>query len=152
MIYADRELKNTAQIAYVDFATIIKELSPKEDGYTIEELMDYAIKKWGDSDVTEDKGYHLSSAWNLVDTNDWEQIKDWKIVDLLGINAENGFYGCLIDTGGGNAILGFCGSEAFNNLDSLKHDWIGTDLALLWDNPTKQVECSRQSDAGAFGC
>ena len=67
--------------------------------------------------------------------------KEWKIVDVYNDNENDGsgFYGCVIDTGDG-LIVSFRGSESITDINHVKSDWVGADLALLKTTLTKQQE------------
>jgi hypothetical protein len=54
---------------------------------------------------------------------------DWKVVDVEDNNNETGFYGLLIETDPGDAIVGFRGSEAHGN--QFEKDWIQTDFKMI---------------------
>jgi len=68
----------------------------------------------------------LDNLINLCEENDID-ISDWKVVDRY--DSKSGMYACVIDTGGGNAIVGFRGSEGYDTEQKHK-DWITSDFGL----------------------
>ena len=130
--YTDVQLKNATQVAYQDFNKPYYELvqSGKKPPFTIEELCAQMVtNKYPTADDVYKKMFPNLNG---------ENIKGWKIVDYYNNNAATGFYGCLIDTGNGDAIIGFRGSEGMDDLDNLRHDWLEADLGLLNNTLTKQ--------------
>lgn len=149
--YTERELKNATQVAYADLERLRRYLG-MGPGVTIGELMEAAVKEFGatsreDCEEAEKKakakGINLKNLWELIypeeggSSTDWEQIKNWKIVDHFDTNEETGFYGCLIDLGDGRAIIGFRGSES-SNWTQVVNDWVNADFGLLWETVTEQ--------------
>lgn len=132
MAYTDLQLKNATQVAYQDFDKPYDELvqSGKKPPFAIEELCAQMVSA---EYPTADDVYH-----HLFPDLDGENIKGWKIVDYYNTNDTTGFYGCVIDTGNGDAIIGFRGSEGMDDLNNLKHDWLEADLGLLNSTLTKQ--------------
>lgn len=135
MAYTDREMKNATQVAYADFSKVIKAMPPRAEPYSIQELMNAIDNKTVKVSGSFDS---IRELMNSGDQSDWNMIKNWKIVSTHDTNASNGFYGCLIDTGGGNAIVGFRGSESMNDPHHVKTDWVEADLGLLNSTLTKQ--------------
>lgn len=74
----------------------------------------------------------------------WEK---WSVVDCCDHNSgydATGMYASLIDTGDGNAIVGFRGSESYDAEQNYR-DWLEGDLNLL-NNPLTE----QQADAEAY--
>lgn len=67
-----------------------------------------------------------------------ETLKEWKVVGTWDKNAENGFYACIIETGPGEAAVGFRGSEDMGEIDHFINDWILADAGLLNSEMTTQ--------------
>jgi hypothetical protein len=134
MAYTDRQLKNATQIAYADFSKLIAELPARKEPYTIAELMSELSKRPN----FQGSFSAMRDFMNSADQTDWNQIKNWKIIATHDTNAKNGFYGCVIDTGNGNAIVGLRGSEAMDEMGNLVNDWVKADLGLLPSTLTEQ--------------
>lgn len=134
MAYTERQLKNATQVAYADFETLIKAMPARSRPYTIAELMAELPKHpnlQGNFEAME-------GFMNAADQSNWNEIKDWTIIDTHDRNSNNGFYGCVIGTSGGNAIVGLRGSEAMDDMGNLVNDWIDADLGLLNSTLTTQ--------------
>ena len=131
MRYTDAELKDSSQIAYMDFSTEFEILADRGEKppFTIERLCDV-------------KGISVSEAFPGADT---AKISKWSIVDYYDNNDKTGFYGCLIETEPGRAVIAFRGSEGMDDMGNLQHDWIEADLGLMNSSGTAQ-----QRDAEAF--
>lgn len=129
MNYTDAELKDATQVAYKDFSREIKRLEDggkKSPPYTIGELC-------------KEKGVTVESVFPDMDSRD---VAKWKIVDYYDNNDTTGFFGCLIETEPGKAIIAFRGSEAMEDKDhgisNTIHDWGEADLGLMNKTLTKQ--------------
>ena len=131
MSYSDEELKFSSAIAYKDFSTEIGILTDqgKKPPFSISELC-----KASGKEVSE-----------VFPGADCDKISKWTIVDYYDNNSETGFYGCLIETEPGKAVIAFRGSEGMDNLDNLQHDWIEADFGLMNSTLTEQ-----QKDAEIF--
>lgn len=70
-----------------------------------------------------------------IEANNLHDCNQWVVREVSDSNQENGFYGCLIDTRDGDAILGFRGSESFDANQFLA-DWGAADLGLLNNEDT----------------
>lgn len=126
MSYTDAQLKDATQVAYANLQEAFEDLKAegKTPPFAIEEL----------KRETKAKQIDLSSLNSDHITTD---ISNWSIVDYCD-NKETGFYGCVIDTGDGNAIVAFRGSESMTDMNNLEHDWIEADLGLLNHKLTNQ--------------
>lgn len=71
-------------------------------------------------------------------------LNDWHVVDVCDKNGTSGMYGCLIDTGDGNAVVGYRGSESEDFVTAVK-DWGIADIGMLNDTLTAQ-----QADAQMY--
>ena len=121
MAYNDRQLLAFTQIAYMDLGDRFEFYStggtkPVPLLYLLE---DSERKKLLSIGITDD------------------DLKQWSLADAHDTNTKNGFYGCIIDTGGGNAVMAFRGSESMN-ADNWLPDWIEGDAMLLTGDMTKQ--------------
>ena len=95
MPYTDRENIVFTQIAYMDLTDRYEYYSSM--GVTNVPLLD--ILKPNEIKKLEDYGIKKSD------------MENWSLADVHDTNSVNGFYGCVIDTGDGNAALSFRGSE-----------------------------------------
>ena len=136
MSYSDLQLKNATQVAYEDFNNEFLSLmnSGVRPPYTIMQLCEQRASSVPGSTQTAEDVYKqvFEKAYDekAYDLNN-QDIRNWKIVDIMDDNADSGFYGCVIDPGDGNAIVAFRGSEGMLNLENLEKDWIKADLMLL---------------------
>jgi hypothetical protein len=125
MPYNDSQLKDATQIAYADlqygFDNLVK--TGRQPPFSIKDIKAF-------SPIYAD----LSSLDNISD-----DCLNWEIpAPPYDTNDKTGFYGCVINTGDGNAIVGFRGSEGMGDMDNVIKDWIGGDLDLLIKTQTAQ--------------
>lgn len=66
-----------------------------------------------------------------------QEWRNWNVVDVCNDQNDTGYYGLLIDTGDGNAIIGSRGSES-TDLSTGYKDWGEADLGLLDNELTWQ--------------
>ena len=128
--YTDKELQLATQVAYVHL----------DDSYQY-------FASNGQTKVTlEDLAKHDSSvAKALKDHGVPETLwGKWSISASYDTNNDTGFAACVIDTGDGNAITAFRGSEGMGTdaegLSNIQHDWIEADIGLMNSNTTNQYE------------
>lgn len=69
-----------------------------------------------------------------------EDALRWRIVDIHDTTANNGFYGCVIETSKDNAIVGIRGSEGLNDYAGVIYDWVESDFGLLNSEGTIQTD------------
>ena len=131
MRFSDRDLRAATQIAYMDFDEFDVKLHP-----------DRTIKEHFENNES------LNAHWREHDAELYNEITNgvygtWKIADYRNRNKRTGFVACLIDTGGGNAIVAFRGSENFD-FRQIWNDWILSDAGLVNSPLTEQ---QRESEA-----
>lgn len=126
--YTDKELQLATQIAYIHL----------DDSYQF-------FASSGDTKVTlSELAEHDSSIkQQLTEKGIPESLWDkWSISASYDTNEDTGFAACVIDTGDGNAITAFRGSEAMGTdetgLKNIQHDWIEADIGLLNSTRTNQ--------------
>ena len=68
---------------------------------------------------------------------------DWTVKKTCDNNNKDGFYGCLIDTNDGEAILGFRGSESYDGTQKI-NDWLNADFGLLNSSLTTQQKTAQE--------
>ncbi len=130
--YNDRELRLATQIAYAELGDAYNVLvaSGKGTKFTLSELRETALKLDPDANVGQ------------LDDLSPEQLNTWSISGVRDTNNDTGFYACIVDTGDGNAIAAFRGSESMGSspeqLKNIQHDWIEADIGLLNSTSTNQ--------------
>ena len=154
--YTDAELLIASQIAYLN-----RNGNNRYGGYTLRELLDSILERYGTYDEVNDTyAYHgdpgdtrmkaqFDTACYVREKIAEFHLEDsygWRIVDVMDRSdgAGSGFYGCLIDTQDGNAIIGFRGSESYDGIQGFK-DWGAADFMMLNTSLTLQ-----QRDAEEF--
>ena len=126
--YTDEQMRAFSQIAYADFTKAYEYLQATEGGNS------FSIQQLAETAKQLDPNVNLDMLYCLKDT----EMQNWKIAAVHDTNPQNGFYGCIIETGDGNATLAFRGSEGMDNPEGLIHDWLGSDLGLLDSPQTRQ--------------
>ena len=130
-VYSDAEMLVSTQIAYLDIP----------EGYTVGQyvaIMEELAESGNDrSNEFQDKYDVVLNLKKLAEENHISDWKNWKVVDVCDKNNASGMYGCLIDTGDGNAILGFRGSESYDSAQSYR-DWVVADVGMLDSYTTEQ--------------
>lgn len=137
---ADSDIKMmiAAQVAYLD----------GDEGMTVKELVDRTIADYSErGELSEKEKSQLDKAVTIrdqIEEYDLNECNRWVIQEVHDTNDETGFYGCLIDTRDGGAVVAFRGSECYD-ATQLKNDWILSDFGLL-NNP----ETTQQKQAEEF--
>ncbi|MBE6920028.1 MAG: DUF2974 domain-containing protein [Ruminococcaceae bacterium] len=130
MAYTDQETRAFTQIAYANLSKgydALRMENPDRTSFTLEELKEASI-------LAGVKESELSQLNCLTD----DQMKNWKISAVHDQNDVNGFYACVIETGPGEAAVGFRGSEGMGELDNVVNDWVGADIGLVNSTCTNQ--------------
>ena len=156
--YTDKQLRDATQVAYLDcIEPAMRNLiaDGKKGPYTLRDLimehvnLDTArlnLKLEGETKRVNDLGIRELIEYSDINDFDRDIIKtlsddafDWKVVDIHDKNAENGFYGCVIETAENEAIVAFRGSEGRKlNYSGIVNDWIKADFGLLKNECTEQ--------------
>lgn len=137
-IMTDTDLLIATQIAYLDAG------DSRHPNITIGELIDSIRSKYGvyneSTGEWEARGGLKGKMSSQLETANYLQklmedhgavyARNWKVVDRCDMNNSSGFYGCLIDTGDGNSIVGFRGSESFDGHQGVM-DWGVADVGML---------------------
>ena len=142
-VHSNPEMMMAAQIAYLDFPG---------DNKNVGEKVDLILNYYGQQDAngnwvlkpeyseSEKAKAEFGCAKNIMDVaestgvgDDW---KNWNVVDVCDDQNDSGYYGMMIDTGDGNAIIANRGTEL--QLDKLYKDGVEADLGLLDSTMTKQ--------------
>lgn len=130
MAYTDQETRAFTQIAYANLSKgydVLRMQNPGKTSFSIEELKEASI-------LAGVKESELSQLNCLSE----DQMKNWKISAVHDQNDVNGFYACVIETGPGEAAVGFRGSEGMGELDNVVNDWVGADIGLVNSTCTNQ--------------
>ena len=136
--YTDKELQLATQVAYAELGEAYEYLCDKtgQTSFTLSELRTTALEL--------DHGANVDQLNDLTET----QLNTWRISSVRDTNSTTGFYACVIDTGNGNGIAAFRGSEAMGTtpeqLSNIQHDWIQADLGLLNSTTTNQYTEARK--------
>ena len=151
--YKDAELMMATQVAYLNYSG-----NGRNSNENVGDLVESILKNYGTYDsstgqytlkagVSGEAKAQFNTAqniWNLSEQNNSVSWRQWKIVDSYNQEQGSGYYGCLIDTGDGNAIVGCRGSESYN-VDQTIKDWGYADLGRV-DN----VCTDQQADATKY--
>lgn len=135
MRYPDIQMIIASQIAYMDF-----DRDAVDAGcYTVNELLKMELNK-GD----EERREVIQKLMNRIDENPITRAcGKWKVKDIRNNQSTSGMYACLLDTGGGNALVAFRGSES-DNLSNVYKDWIQSDIGLVNSVLTPQQKTAEQ--------
>lgn len=151
MSYTDAEMLMASQIAYMNANTA-------KPVHNVGELVDYYLNRFGTydantgiytlkADVSGVSKSQFETAQNILrlsEQNNVQSWRHWNVVSTCDKEDTSGFYGCLIDTGDGNAIVGCRGSESYDANQVVK-DWVIADVGRLNNELTAQ-----QADATAY--
>ena len=155
-VYSDKEMLLASMLAYIDIPPSAR-IPGRESSCNVGELIDgiramYGVQN-GDGSWSIRPEYAnnkrcesmFSSANSFVEmAGDSDSWRSWNIVDSCNKNDSTGFCACMIDTGDGNAIVGFRGSEASSFYEGFM-DWAVADFGMLNNALTMQ-----QADAEAY--
>ncbi len=123
--YTDAEMLLAAQISYMDIPP----------GMSVEKAIEATINQYQDNCVFWSKEWWqlqwAEGAKKIIEQNNLTSYKNWTIKDVCDNENGSGFYGCLINTGDGNAIVGCRGSEQYLFGGQIARDWRDADLGLL---------------------
>lgn len=152
MSYTDAEMLIATQIAYLDVNTNDRK------AHNVGDILDNILSKSGTYDsstgtyvmkegVSGAEKAQFETALNILELSEQNNVvswRHWSVVDSCDKEGTSGYYGCLIDTGDGNAIVGCRGSESFDKEQTWK-DWGEADVGRLNNPLTKQ-----QADATEY--
>lgn len=161
-VYSDSEMMMATQIAYLNFDGC--------KGVPVGEVVEKIIERYGKHDENgnpvygDDGNIILRDEWandseskiykkqlevvsNIKklgeETGGLEGWENWKVADVCDDNDGTGYYGMLIDTGDGNAIIANRGSESYD-IQQISKDWVVADLGLLNSVLTTQQDRSQK--------
>lgn len=134
---SDIRMMVATQVAYLD----------GDKDMSVGELVNRTISNYeGQSNLSERQKSQLETAKYIksrIEEHGLQDCNRWVIKEVRDDNERTGFYGCLIDTRDGDSILGFRGSESFDNNQIMK-DWVEADFALLNNTATKQQQLAEE--------
>lgn len=134
---SDVRMMLATQVAYLDGAK----------GMSVGDLINRIISNYdGWPNLSEQQQSQLDTALYIqeqIEKYDMQDCNRWIIKEVANDNAQSGFYGCLIDTRDGEAVLGFRGSESFDDAQVL-HDWVEADVGLLNNTATGQQKLAEE--------
>lgn len=113
------EMVLASKIAYMDF----DQSAVLAGGYSIKELLAMELQSSGCSRKDEIK-------WILDMMDQYHIGTEWKLKNIRNDQHGSGMYACMIDTGDGNALIAFRGSES-DTLENMVKDWGLSDFGLL---------------------
>ena len=144
MEYSAKDMMVASRIAYYDIdqdllAAYNYQLSLREVlrmSPHIQEELEQTLAD-ADSDMQRARAEEALNIYKEILEPD-SKYGDWIIRKVRDTNAETGFYGCLIETGEDQAIVGFRGSEDASDSGNLINDWIKADIGLTNSTLTQQ--------------
>lgn len=145
MSYTDAEMLIATQIAYLNVNANNREAQNVEDivqdilrrNGTYDSSTGQYIMNEGISGVEKAQFETAQNILYLSEKNNVVSWRHWSVIEPCN-DVESGYYGCLIDTGDGNAIVGCRGSESCTNEQKWK-DWVVADVGRL-NNPLTQQQ------------
>ncbi len=152
MNYSDAEMVIATQVAYLNING-----NDSVVNQNVGETVNYILNKYGTYDFstgtyTMKEGIHgadaaqFNTAQNILTLSEQNNVtswQNWTVMDCCDHNSGSGFYGCLIDTSNGDAIVGCRGSESYDMEQGIK-DWGAADIGRL-NNPLtlQQADATR---------
>ncbi len=142
--YKDSAMMIATQVAYLDFDGSTTNVGDAVDSI----LATYGVQNsngtWSPKpNLSAADRAQFDTANNILtltnQTGGTDEWRDWNIVDVCNDQNDSGYYGLLIDTGDGNAIIGCRGSESTDLLTGIR-DWGEADVGLLDSELTHQQE------------
>ncbi|MBQ4528372.1 MAG: DUF2974 domain-containing protein [Clostridia bacterium] len=127
MAYTDQDMRVATQLAYIDFNPEHIAAHPE---WTVR---DHIINTPGLKEFIEKEQPGMLTRYMN------ENYGNWKILEPVNNNSlfGSGFCACTIDTGDGNAIIGYRGSES-STLEIGLDDWVFTDVGFLNSKEQRQ--------------
>lgn len=143
--YNDSAMMIASQIAYLEFRDGETNVGETVDGI-LQMYGNYEDGQWElkpeykNNTSIKDEFVTAKTILQITESSGGsEEWRNWNVVDVCNDQNDTGYYGLLIDTGGGNAIIGSRGSES-TDLSTGYKDWGEADLGLLDNELTWQQE------------
>ena len=141
--YNDSAMMIASQIAYLEFRDGETNVGETVDGI-LQMYGNYEDGQWElkpeykNNTSIKDEFVTAKTILQITESSGGsEEWRNWNVVDVCNDQNDTGYYGLLIDTGGGNAIIGSRGSES-TDLSTGYKDWGEADLGLLDNELTWQ--------------
>lgn len=141
--HTDAQLMIVSQIAYLNI-----DVGPGGHPRNILRWMDsnYEAFKHSDNPADIAQAATIDNIRNLMSKEGYENLglENWTVIDSCDFNGGtgSGMYSAVVDTGDGNAVIGFRGSESYDTEQSIK-DWAIADFGLL-NNPLTAQQADAQ--------
>ncbi len=117
-MYSDLQMIIASQIAYLNL----------EEGYTVGQILEMEMES---SDPTyAERAEKLRERINELPPHQREACEKWIVMDVRDDQHSSGMYACMLETGEGDALIGFRGSES-DTLEQVGRDWVAADVGLL---------------------
>lgn len=147
-VYNDATMMIATQVAYLNFNGKNQNAGEVVDAllstYGVFEEGEWKLKsEYDNGRISNAVKEQFDTAANIVSlskkTGGNDTWRNWRIVDVCNDQNDSGYYGVLIETGDGNAIIGNRGSESTDFMTGYK-DWGEADFGLLDSELTKQQQ------------
>ena len=119
---SDIQMVIASQIAYMDFNSAAVDSGE----YTVGELLEMELESSNPSNKET-----IEYIQKLMQSDQGKECANLVIKDICNDQKNTGMYACMLETGDGEAMIAFRGSENWKDPDNLLKDWIGSDLGLL---------------------
>lgn len=143
--YTDAEMLMATQIAYLDFE------NGRGRGINVGERVNNILNTYGIYDsatgtytlkegISGEAQAQFNTAQNIMKLSEENNVyswQQWNVVDVKNEQQDSGFYGCMIETGNGDSIVGFRGSESYDCYQAIK-DWGKADVGRINNELTEQ--------------
>ena len=141
-IHTDAEMLLATQLAYLNVNIYARRNSDPSNALTVNEIVDRLEAYYRGRDnldaLERSQLGTIENIRNMMAENHLEYCGDWKILDYCDKNTTTGFYAVTIDTGFGDTIVGFRGSETIEDMQQAVLDWAVADFGLLNSSLTEQ--------------
>lgn len=135
MSYRDIQMIIASQIAYIDF----NRDAVDSGQYTVNELLEMELER----PEADKKDVIQKLLDRIAETPAGRECGNWKVRDIRDNQSSSGMYACLLDSGDGNALVAFRGSES-ESWDDIQKDWIQSDIGLANSILTPQQATAEQ--------
>lgn len=141
-IHNDAEMLLATQLAYLNVDIYARRNSDPSNALTVNEIIDrveaYYRGRENLNALERSQLGTIENIRNMMAENHLEYCGNWKILDYCNKNTETGFYAVTMDTGFGDTIIGFRGSETIEDMQQAILDWGIADFGLLNSSLTEQ--------------
>ena len=131
---SDLQMVIASQVAYLDIPA---------KGMSVDELVMRVLRDCDGATGGKAKNQYETAKYLQGLLEKSPDCGSWVVRDSMNDNCNSGCCACLIDTGDGNAIMGFRGSESFDMSSSVK-DWAENDFGMINKSLTPQQYVAEQ--------